>query len=256
MNEMFGVAGKTVCITGSSRGLGYALASGFLKLGARVVLSSHETEELRLAHHRLTAEGHGENLASIKADVTSEEACRRLVEKSRNDFGPVDVMICNAGIDIIKPAQSYTPEEWNQIIAVNLTGCYFAAKSAAECMLDQCRGSIIMTSSVASKFGIPGLAAYSASKGGINQLIQTMAVEWAEKGIRVNGVAPGYINNYMNQVDADPNNPYQTRAIQRTPMNRRGEMWEFLGPYVFLASEASSYITGEVLNVDGGYCAS
>lgn len=256
MTRLFDIAGDVVCITGSSRGLGYALASGFLDLGARVVLSSDDGWELRSAHDALAAKGHGEQLSSIEVDVTDELACQRLVGHAADHFGRFDVMICNAGIDIIKPAESYSPEEWNQIIEVNLTGCYLAAKSAAERMLAQGAGSIIMTSSVASKFGIPGLAAYSASKGGINQMIKTMAVEWAENGVRVNGVAPGYINNYMEQVDADPASPYQRRAIQRTPMNRRGELKEFLGPFVFLASQASSYITGEVLNVDGGYCAS
>lgn len=256
MINLFDVAGKVVCITGSSRGLGFALASGFLDLGARVVLSSNDTEELRSAHETLADKGYSEYVSSIEADVTSEEACQRLVEHPFNHFGLLDVMICNAGIDIIKPAETYTSQEWSQIIAVNLTGCYFTAKSAAARMLAQGQGSIIMTSSVASKFGIPGLAAYSASKGGINQLIQTMAVEWAQQGVRVNGVAPGYINNYMDQVDTDPSSLYQARAIQRTPMKRRGELQEFLGPFVFLASQASSYITGEVLNVDGGYCAS
>ena len=120
-------------------------------------------------------------------------------------------------------------------------------------MLKVGNGSIIMTSSIAGNAGIPGLVPYAASKGGINQLVRTMAVEWAQRGVRVNAVAPGYIENIMANVEFDENDPYQKRVITFTPMGRRGAVDEFLGAYLFLASEASSYITGEILYVDGGY---
>jgi len=110
-----------------------------------------------------------------------------------------------------------------------------------------------MTSSIAGALGVPGLTPYAASKGGINQLVRTMAVEWAPKGVRVNAVAPGYIENIMTGVRHDENDPYQKRVIDFTPMGRRGRMEEFLGAYIFLASEAASFVTGEVIYVDGGY---
>lgn len=162
-------------------------------------------------------------------------------------------MICNAGTDIIKPAEQYEETEWDLILDINLRGYYFYTKFAAQHMLSVGRGSIIMTSSIAGSAGIPGLVPYAASKGGINQLVRTMAVEWAQRGVRVNAVAPGYIDNIMTDVKFDANDPYQKRVVTFTPMGRRGAVEEFLGAYLFLASNASSYITGEILCVDGGY---
>ncbi len=120
-------------------------------------------------------------------------------------------------------------------------------------MLQKKSGSIIMTSSIADNLGIPGLTPYAASKGGVNQLVRTMGVEWATKGVRVNAVAPGYIENIMSDVEFDPNSLYQRRVTQFTPMGRRGKIEEFVGTYLFLASPASTYITGEIIHVDGGY---
>ena len=114
-------------------------------------------------------------------------------------------------------------------------------------------GSTIITSSVAGAHGIAGLAPYAASKGGLNQLVKTTAVEWATRGVRVNGIAPGYIENIMAGVAYRPDDPYQRRAMERTPMGRRGRLHEFVGAYLFLASEAASYITGTILYVDGGF---
>nr|WP_217468770.1 SDR family oxidoreductase [Paraburkholderia phenoliruptrix] len=234
--------------------MGKSLAGCFGQLGAKVVLSSHNAEELRQAEAELADKG--ADVAAIHANVRSHGDCKALVNGVIDHFGRIDVMICNAGIDIIRPAQTYDELEWDDIVDVNLRGYYYCAKFAAQAMLSQGGGSIIMTSSVASSLGIPGLAVYAASKGGINQLARTMAVEWATSGVRVNAIAPGYINNFMHGVHPDLDTPYQRRAMARTPMGRRGELSEYFGPYVFLASQAASFITGEILYVDGGYAAS
>ncbi|RAZ73003.1 SDR family NAD(P)-dependent oxidoreductase [Mesorhizobium atlanticum] len=252
--QLFGVDEKVVCISGSSRGLGKSLAMCFGKLGAKIVLSSHNTEELAEAEAELARLGI--NVAVIRADMRSHDDCGALISGTVDRFGRIDVMICNAGIDIIRPAQCYEEAEWDQIVDTNLRGYYYCAKFAAKVMLDQGGGSIIMTSSVAGSLGIPGLAAYAASKGGVNQLTRTLAVEWADKGIRVNAVAPGFINNFMDGVHRNSDSPYQRRAMALTPMQRRGDLAEYFGPYVFLASSAASFVTGEIIYVDGGYAAS
>lgn len=251
VKDLFSVENKVVCISGSSRGLGKALAKGFAERGAKVIISSWDSEEL--ANTKQEFETEGLSTESVLLDVQNQADCQRFVLNALEIHGKLDVMICNAGTDIIKPAEQYEENEWDKILDINLRGYYFCAQFAAQQMLKVGSGSIIMTSSIAGNTGIPGLAPYAASKGGINQLVRTMGVEWAQRGVRVNAVAPGYIENIMANVEFDENDPYQKRVITFTPMGRRGAVNEFLGAYLFLASEASSYITGEILYVDGGY---
>ncbi|WP_218573858.1 SDR family NAD(P)-dependent oxidoreductase [Pseudomonas yangonensis] len=251
IEDIFSVKGQVVCISGASRGLGKGLAVMFAERGAHLVLASWDRAELLLAKQELSALGH--EVSIVEADVSSPAACDNIVATAINKYGRIDTMICNAGIDKIKPAESYEADEWDQILNVNLKGAYFCAKAAALPMLEAGKGSIIITSSIAGSSGIPGLTPYAASKGGIDQLVRTMAVEWAPRGVRVNAVAPGYINNIMDGVDASSESPYQKRAMARTPMGRRGNINEFAGAYLYLASESSSYVTGSVLFVDGGY---
>jgi NAD(P)-dependent dehydrogenase (short-subunit alcohol dehydrogenase family) len=251
VEDIFSVKNQVVCISGASRGLGKGLARMFAERGAHVVIGSYDPEELGTAQAELTADGL--DLTTVVSDVSEPQSCAALTEQAVKKFGLVDTMICNAGIDKIKAAEGYESSEWDSILDVNLKGAYFSAKAAAQAMLPVGKGSIIMTSSIAGGSGIPGLTPYAASKGGIDQLVRTMAVEWAARGIRVNAVAPGYINNYMDGVDTTSSNPYQQRAIARTPMGRRGEIREFGGAYLYLASAAASYTTGAILYVDGGY---
>ncbi|MDJ0635138.1 MAG: SDR family oxidoreductase [Xenococcaceae cyanobacterium MO_188.B29] len=251
VKNLFSVENKVVCISGSSRGLGKALAKGFAERGAKVLISSWDSEEL--ANTKQEFNNQGLSTESVVLDVQNQADCKRFVETALEIHGKLDVMICNAGTDIIKPAEQYEENEWDKILDINLRGYYFCAQFAAQQMLKVGNGSIIMTSSIAGSTGIPGLAPYAASKGGINQLVRTMGVEWAQRGVRVNAVAPGYIENIMANVEFDENDPYQKRVITFTPMGRRGAVDAFLGAYLFLASEASSYMTGEILYVDGGY---
>jgi NAD(P)-dependent dehydrogenase (short-subunit alcohol dehydrogenase family) len=251
VKDLFSVESKVVCISGSSRGLGKAIAQGFAERGAKVIISSWDREELDQTQQEFQSSGL--TIESVVLDVRNQADCQRFVSTALEQHGRLDVMICNAGTDIIKPAEQYEETEWDRILDINLRGYYFCAQFAAQHMLSVGRGSIIMTSSIAGSSGIPGLTPYAASKGGINQLVRTMGVEWAQRGVRVNAVAPGYVENIMADVKFDANDPYQQRVVTFTPMGRRGAVEEFLGAYLFLASEASSYITGEVLYVDGGY---
>jgi NAD(P)-dependent dehydrogenase (short-subunit alcohol dehydrogenase family) len=251
VKDLFSVKNKVVCISGSSRGLGKAIAQGFAQRDAKVIISSWDQDELASTQQELKSQGLV--VESAVLDVQNQADCQRFVSIALERYGTLDVMICNAGTDIIKPAEQYAENEWDRILDINLRGYYFCAQFAAQYMLDVGHGSIIMTSSIAGSAGIPGLIPYAASKGGINQLVRTMGVEWARQGVRVNAVAPGYIENIMADVKFNADDPYQKRVMTFTPMGRRGAIDEFLGAYLFLASEASSYVTGEILYVDGGY---
>jgi len=251
VKNLFSVANKVVCISGSSRGLGKAIAQGFAERDAKVIIASWDREELANTQEEFKVQGL--TVESVILDVRNRADCQRFVATALEAYGTLDVMICNAGTDIIKPAEQYEEAEWDKILNINLRGYYFCAQFSAQHMLGVGKGSIIMTSSIAGNVGIPGLVPYAASKGGINQLVRTMGVEWAQRGVRVNAIAPGYIENIMADVKFDAKDPYQQRVATFTPMGRRGAIDEFLGAYLFLASEASSYITGEILYVDGGY---
>lgn len=250
------LSGKAAIITGSSRGIGLAIAKAFLSAGASVVISGIDREETRTSHKALTDEYGSDRVQSISGDVSNADYAAELVEVSVSGFGRLDSVVCNAGIDIIKPAVDYTPAEWDRVLSVNLRGAFLPAQAAARYWIrHSLPGSVTVTSSIASRCGVPGLTPYGASKGGIDQMVRNLAVEWATSGIRVNAIAPGYVANIMAgvTVHVDPKSEEKIRTF--TPMGRRAEVSEIAAPFVFLASEAASYITGAVLAVDGGYSA-
>jgi NAD(P)-dependent dehydrogenase (short-subunit alcohol dehydrogenase family) len=260
--ELFNLIGHVAVVTGSSRGIGLAIARQFLECGANLVVSGHDPDETSRAREALNADfpadvAGSSRVTALAGDVSDPDFARNLVKAAHDAFGHLDAIVCNAGIDIIKQATDYNPAEWDQVIAVNLKGAFMVAQSAAVYWKERAHrgGSITITSSIAGSVGIPTLAPYAASKGGLNQLVRTLAVEWAQDGIRANAVAPGYVDNVMAGVTVHADPASEERIRRFTPMGRRGRLEEIAAPFAFLASPAATYITGAILAVDGGYTA-
>ena len=253
--KLFDLSNQVAIVTGSGRGLGAAIAAGLAAAGASVMLCSRTKAEVDRTAEEIA--GNGGKVAATVVDTSDRESCQRLIDRTVARFGRVDVLVNNAGIDVIMPAEQLSDDSWEQVLSVNLKGYFMCSQIVARQMLAQgTGGSIINNSSICSLVGVPGLTAYSAAKGGVNQLTRVMAVEWAQRGIRVNAIAPGYFDNVMQgATDEHARAEKQKQVITFTPMARRGRPEELVGPVIFLASVASSYITGAILFVDGGYTA-
>lgn len=250
----FDVSNNVILISGSSRGIGLEVAKGFLQSGAKVTISGNDEAELNETYKELHA-SYKDKVHYVKCDVRSENECKQAIELTVGHFGKLDTIICNAGVDRIKEIAEYTEGDWDFIVDINLKGAFFFAQPAIKYFLkNHIKGNVILTSSICGTIGVPGLVPYSASKGGVEQLVKTMAVELAKTGIRVNGVAPGYVQNVMSGVNQNKNSTDERVEIF-TPMGRRCKTSELAGPFIFLSSTASSYITGHILRVDGGYSA-
>jgi NAD(P)-dependent dehydrogenase (short-subunit alcohol dehydrogenase family) len=246
--NLFSVADRVVIVTGASRGIGRAIAEGFLEAGARVVLvgRSESVEE--------QARGYGPAEAvGIRADVSAREDRQRICEQAVEQLGRIDVLVNNAGITRTGEGD-YSEEDWDETLDVNLKAAFFLAQSVAGVMRERQGGSIINIGSISAHVAMPDNPAYQAAKGGLLQLTRAMALDWAASNIRVNQVNPGYIHTDMSAASyADPEK-HRQRAGQ-TMLGRWGTPQDLVGACLFLASDASSYITGIDMNVDGGWVA-
>lgn len=250
----FSLAGKVAIVTGSGRGIGRAIAKGVADSGAAVVTSSRTASEAESAAQEIIAAG-GRAL-SVPTDVADPKACAALVARTVAAFGRLDIMFCNAGVNFTNPADQATPEELEQTIKVNVGGALYCAQAAAKEMVKHGGGSIVMTSSNASIVGFPDLLTYNISKGGLDQMVRTLAIEWGGRNIRVNAFNPGYLEHSMRRPEDYEQDPeLEASIIRMTPMRRRGRLEEVVGVAIFLGSDASSFVTGTVLPVDGGWCA-
>jgi NAD(P)-dependent dehydrogenase (short-subunit alcohol dehydrogenase family) len=231
-----------------------AIAVAFARQGADVAVNYRGNAD---AADAVAAEitGLGRKAIAMKIDTSKKADVDRMVGKTMETWGRVDVLVNNAGIDNIKPAIDYTETEWDEIVDINLKGYFLCAQAAGREMLRVKRGSIVMNSSMAGSIGIPWLVPYGSAKGGVNQLTRTLAVEWAREGVRVNAFSPGYFENVMQGAENIHNEEKERHIRSRTPMGRRGRAEELVGPVVFLASDASSYVTGHLLMVEGGWTA-
>ncbi len=249
----FDLSGKTALVTGSSRGLGFVMARGLARAGARVLLNGVDAKRLQAAQASLKGEGLAADVLGF--DVTDEAKVVAAFGKLDSEGTAVDILVNNAGIQVRKPLLEFTSDEWRRVIDTNLTSAFVIGREAARRMVARGHGKIINIGSLASELARPTVAPYTAAKGGIKMLTRSMAVEWAAKGLQVNGIGPGYMLTDMNQALMD-NADFNTWLMTRVPAKRWGKPDELVGAAVFLASSASDYINGQMIYIDGGMLAS
>ena len=249
--DNFSLQGRRALVTGSSGGIGFALARALGQAGAHVVLNGRDAAKLAAA--AATLKGEGLSIASAGFDVTDGEAVRAAIDQLEAQ-GPIDILVNNAGMTIRGPLHEFADADWHRIMRTNVDSAYYVGQAVARKMIPRGRGKIINICSVQSELGRPGTSPYMASKGAMKMLTKGMAVDWGPLGLQVNGLGPGYFKTELTQklVD-DP--AFSAWLVGRTPSRRWGDV-EDLGPAaVFLASEASRFMNGHILYVDGGVTA-
>jgi len=247
--NLFSLAGKRALISGSSGGIGLAMAHGLASAGASVVINGRGRAKVDAAVAELAGAGHAATGAVF--DVTDPDAVEEAVADIEAGQGPIDILVNNAGIQHRAPLHEFPDDAFRRVIDTNLTSAFTLAKAVGKRMIGRHAGSIINICSVQSELARPTIAPYAASKGGLKMLTKGMALDWGQFGIRVNGLAPGYFKTELNAAlvaDAD----FTRWLTARTPMRRWGETDELTGAAIFLASDASSFVTGHILYVDGG----
>jgi gluconate 5-dehydrogenase len=247
--SLFDLTGQVAMVTGTSRGLGQYFARALAKAGADLILTSRKRETL--AEFEAEIRGLGRRAVSLELDVRDEASIKRMAAEAESALGPIQILVNNAGCNVRKPALEVTWDDWNLILDTNLRGSFFVAQAIARGMIERKYGRIINIGSVTSVFGYGGLAPYGASRGGIRQLTMSLADDWGPHGVTVNCLAPGWFKTRQNQVMYE-NPEWVEYLVERIPLKRPGMPDDLDGAVVFLASEASRYITGQILLVDGG----
>ncbi|MGD0910816.1 MAG: SDR family oxidoreductase [Terracidiphilus sp.] len=248
-DSLFDLRGQVAIVTGTSRGLGQYFARALAKAGADLVLTSRDSTALKPFEEEIKAIGR--RVVSLSLDVRNQQSIDQMAAEAQAAFGQIHILVNNAGCNIRKPALDVTWDDWNTILDTNLRGSFFVSQAIARGMVANGYGRIINIGSVTSVFGYPGLAPYGASRGGIRQLTMSLAADWGINGITVNCLAPGWFKTEQNKVlYEDPG--WLEYLVDRIPANRPGLPRDLDGAVVFLASEASRYVTGQTLLVDGG----
>lgn len=241
------IDGKTALITGGGTGLGFGISRAFIDAGARVIITGRREKVLNEACEKL-----GDHADYIVNDITQLNTLPSLVEKIESKFAPLDVLVNNAGVNLKKHISEVTDQEFDKIIQTNLSGVFSLSREVGKKMIERKKGAIIMITSMAAIYGIPKVTAYSASKTGLLGLTRALAVDLSPHGIRVNAIAPGFIDSPMLRKAFDSDPERANRVLERTPMKKLGAPEDVAGAALFLASDVSKFITGVNLPVDGG----
>jgi len=249
--------GKVAIVTGGSRGLGKGYALALAEAGANVAIADIiSAEEALSALKKISSEAKDERrkFLAIKFNVTNLSSINQMVEKVVDEFGKIDILVNNAGMNIRKPAIEVTGEDWDKVVNTNVKGAFFCAQAVGKVMIKQRRGKIINIGSLTSKVALPNMVAYAVSRGGILMLTKSLAIEWAKYNINVNAIGPGYFKTPQTApLFADKQ--WVKETLKKIPLGRTGLPEDLGGTVVFLASEASDYITGQIIFVDGGWLA-
>ncbi|MBR0672524.1 SDR family oxidoreductase [Neoroseomonas soli] len=249
---LFDLTGRLALVTGSSQGIGYALAKGLAEAGAKVVLNGRDPAKLAAACAKLAGLGIATETAAF--DVTDPDAVEAGIAAIEAVHGPLHILVANAGINLRAPSVEMPPETWRKVLGVNLDGVWFCCQAAGKRMVARGAGKIITICSVQSELGRPTIAPYASSKGALRMLTRTLCAEWAKHGVNVNGVAPGYYDTEL--TSALVQDPAFTDWLgKRVPAGRWGKVEELTGATVFLAAPASDFVHGHLLYVDGGMTA-
>lgn len=248
--SMFSLAGKVAIVTGAGKGIGRAIALGLAQAGANVVVAARTAADIDEVAAKI--EDTGSKALAIPADVRNVDQVTSMLNKTLASFGRVDILVNNAGGYFIAPVLDLSPQGWEAVIKENLHSVFVCCKVIGEPMVKQKAGSIISISSVTGFSPYPGAAHYAAAKAGIISLTRTLAVEWAPFNVRVNSIAPGFVETPSTTAFWQQNPKHRQAVLQKVPLGRLGKPEDIVGAAIFLASEASAYVTGETIVVSGG----
>ena len=251
--DLFSLVSKRALITGASQGIGFALARGLAEAGAEIVLNGRDKGKLEAAAR--TLRGEGASVHTLPFDVTDHDAVRTAIDEFEASVGAIDILINNAGMQYRSPLEEFPPEAFEALLQTNVASAFHVGQAVARHMIGRGAGKIINIASVQSALARPGIAPYTATKGAVTNLTKGMATDWARHGLQCNAIAPGYFDTPLNAaLVADP--AFSAWLENRTPAGRWGQVEELVGAAVFLSSEASSFVNGHTLYVDGGITAS
>ncbi len=246
--DLFNLAGKRALVTGSSQGIGLAIARGLAEHGAAIVLNGRDGDKLASAAATLQAAGHSVSQASF--DVTSARAAAEAVVAVERE-GPIDILVNNAGTQFRAPLEAFPVEQWDRLLATNVSSVFHVSQAVAKHMIPRRAGKIINIASVQSELARPSIAPYTATKGAVRNLTRGMCADWAKYGLQINAIAPGYFKTPLNQALVD-DREFTAWLERRTPAGRWGNVEELIAAAVFLAGPGSSFVNGHTLYVDGG----
>ncbi|TGQ67557.1 SDR family oxidoreductase [Mesorhizobium sp. M00.F.Ca.ET.186.01.1.1] len=248
-SSLFDLTGRRALVTGSSQGIGFALAKGLAQAGAKVVVNGRD--EARLSGAAAAIPG----AQTLAFDATDHDAVRAAIDAFERDNGPIDILVNNAGMQFRTPLEDFPADAFERLLQTNVASVFHVGQAVARHMIGRGRGKIINIASVQTALARPGIAPYTATKGAVGNLTKGMATDWAKHGLQCNAIAPGYFDTPLNAaLVADP--AFSGWLEKRTPAGRWGKVEELVGACVFLASDASSFVNGHILYVDGGITAS